>query len=71
MYPNLDAEMARRKITITDIAKTINCSYETTRKKLKGQAPFLLKEARRIKQEYFSNEMDMSLEKLFEEQEAS
>ena len=61
--------MARRKITIKDLAKTINCSYETMRKKLKGQAPFLLKEARTIKQEYFNNENDMSLEELFEEQE--
>lgn len=68
MYSNLNAEMARQNISISDIAKTINCTYETTRKKLKGQAPFLLKEAITIKKQYFSKKTDMTLEELFEEQ---
>lgn len=69
MYSNLNAEMARRNISIYDLAKTIGCTYETMRKKLKGKTPFLLKEARLIKNTYFNKDDDMSLEKLFEEQE--
>lgn len=66
MYSNLNAEMARRNVTILDLAKTIQCSYETMRKKLKGTSPLLLKEAIAIKKEYFDN---MELEELYEEQD--
>ena len=63
MYSNLNAEMARRNVTINDLAKTIKCSYETMRKKLKGKSPLLFNEARAIKREHFN---DQKLEELFE-----
>mgnify|MGYP006916199102 CR=1 FL=1 len=63
MYRNLNAEMARRNVSIVDLAQTINCSYETMRKKLKGESPLLFKEALAIKKVHFPN---LSLEKLYE-----
>lgn len=62
MYSNLNAEMARRNVTINDLAKTIECSYETMRKKLKCKSPLLFSEARKIKKKYFD---DVSLDELF------
>lgn len=63
MYSNLNAEMARKNVTINDLAKTIDCSYETMRKKLKGKSPLLFSEATKIRKKYFNN---MSTDKLFE-----
>lgn len=65
MYSNLNAEMSRRNVTILDLAKTIECSYETMRKKIKGTSPLLLKEAVAIKKEHFNY---MNLEDLYEEE---
>ncbi len=64
MYSNLNAEMARKNVTIMDLAQTIGCSYETMRKKLKRKAPLLLKEAIVIKRKHFP---ELNLENLFEE----
>lgn len=62
MYSNLNAEMARKNVTINNLAETINCSYETMRKKLKGKSPLLFSEATKIKRKYFD---DQKIEELF------
>lgn len=68
MYPEVKAEMARKNITITAIAKDprVNCTVSTMSQKLKGKYPVLLKEAVAIKAILNS---DLTLEELFKEAE--
>ena len=49
MYPNLDAEMARRKITRNSLAKAIHVTPTTLTLKLNGKAPITLNECIEIK----------------------
>ena len=49
MYPNLDAEMARRKITRKSLAKAIHVTPTTLTLKLNGKAPITLNECIEIK----------------------
>ena len=49
MFPNLDAEMARRKITKTLLAKKIHKTPTTLCLKLNGRAPLTLSECLEIK----------------------
>ncbi|GGN66298.1 XRE family transcriptional regulator [Oceanobacillus indicireducens] len=54
MYPNLDAELARRGIKRVDIARDLfNGRTATVSDKLNGKYPLLLTEAIKIKNEYF------------------
>lgn len=66
MYPNVDAERARLKITLSMIAEDprIDCTVSTLSLKLAGKAPLLFKEAVAIKDILNS---DLPLEVLFKE----
>lgn len=65
MYPNVKAEMARRGITLADIAKdpSIDKTVSTMSLKFSGKAPITLTEAMRIKAILGT---DLPLETLFE-----
>ena len=64
MYPNIKAEMARRNITMTDLAEHLGITLGTLSLKMQGKSGWLYKEALRIKQ-YLG--VDMPLEVLFAE----
>lgn len=49
MFPNLDAEMARKKITKSALAKQIHKTPTTLSLKLNGKAPLTLNECVEIK----------------------
>lgn len=49
MFPNLDAEMARKKITRAALAEKINKTPTTLSLKLNGKAPLTLNECVEIK----------------------
>lgn len=49
MFPNLDAEMARKKITRAVLAKRVNKTPTTLSLKLNGKAPLTLAECIEIK----------------------
>lgn len=49
VFPNLYAEMARRKITQTDLAKKIGRTPTTVSLKLRGESPLTLAECVEIK----------------------
>ena len=49
MFPNLDAEMARRKITRAMLAERIHKTPTTLSLKLNGKAPLTLAECIEIK----------------------
>lgn len=49
MYNNLDAELARKKITRASLAKKINKTPSTLSLKLNGKAPITLAECIEIK----------------------
>lgn len=50
MFPNLDAEMARRKITRAALAEKIHKTPTTLSLKLNGKAPITLAECIEIKE---------------------
>lgn len=68
MYPEVRAEMGRKNITLTAIAKDprVDCTVSTLSQKLKGKYPITLKEAVGIKAILNS---DLTLEELFKEAE--
>lgn len=53
MFSNLRAEMARKQVTIQEIADMIGVGRDAASKKLSGKAPLTLAEAFRIETEYF------------------
>ena len=54
MYPNLEAELARRGIKRVDIARDLfNGRKATVSDKLNGKYPLLLSEAMKIQKRYF------------------
>lgn len=63
MFPTLRAEMARKNVTITDLATVLGLRIGTVSIKLKT-GKFTLREAKTIKQHL---QVEMSLEELFEE----
>jgi hypothetical protein len=62
MYPNLDAEMARKGLKRKDLAWMFKNRIATVSDKLNGKSPFLIDEAVKIKITYFP---DLSLDYLF------
>lgn len=64
MYPNLNAEIARRNVTKSAIANMLDISYSTMAYKLRGATDFTLNEAIKIKK--FLG-VEMPIEELFEE----
>lgn len=68
MFENLKAEMARKAITMADLAidKELNLSYETIRNKFSGKTEWNNREMRLIKQKYFP---DKTIDYLFAQRE--
>jgi hypothetical protein len=62
MYPNLDAELARKGLKRKDLAWLFKNRVATVSDKLNGRYPILIDEAFKIKESYFS---DLSLDYLF------
>lgn len=65
MYPNVNAERARQRLTLEEFAKLLGLSRGTLSLKLNKKAPITLDEAKAIKK---ALKTDMSLEELFEEE---
>lgn len=63
MFPNLDAELARKRITRAALAARIHVTPTTLSLKLNGKAPITLVECVSIKEAIGT---DMSIESLFE-----
>lgn len=66
MYPNLRAEMARKKMTGAELAKAIGVNTGTFSQKFNGKTDFGLVEARAIKAVLGT---DLPIEVLFEPDE--
>lgn len=64
MYPNLRAEIARRKLKLADVAEGVGISETHFSLKMNGKYGFSLKEAFAIKQFLAT---DLSLDFLFQE----
>lgn len=64
MFENLRAEMARKNITIKEIAKTIGVNRDTLGKKFSGKSPLNLDEAFLIQKRFFP---DTEIQLLFQE----
>lgn len=62
MFPNLDAEMARKRITRASLAEKLHKTPTTLSLKLNGKAPITLSECMEIKE---ALETDCSIEYLF------
>ena len=62
MFPNLDAEMARYRVSQGTLATVINVTPNTMSLKLKGKAPITLDEATKIRN---AINKELSLEYLF------
>ena len=63
MFPNLEAEMARRKITQAKLAEILEVTPTTLSFKLSGKSTLSLKECVKIKNTVFP---DKTLDYLFE-----
>lgn len=63
MFPNLDAEMARHRVSQGTLATAIGVTPSTMSLKLKGKAPITLSEAVKIRD---TIDKELSLEYLFE-----
>lgn len=63
MYNNLRAEMARKGLTIQDLADTLGVRYATVCDKLNGKYRFYYDEAKKIKDTFFP---ECEIEYLFE-----
>lgn len=63
MYPNLEAEIARKKIKKPIMAKVIGRTYNTLNLKIAGRYPFTYEEALKIQEEFFP---DCDFKELFE-----
>lgn len=68
MYANLRAEMARKDVTISELADLIHISASGLSKKLTGRSPLLYDEALSIKSVLG---VDMPVEILFDTEEGS
>lgn len=62
MYHNLELLIFSHKIQKSEIAKTLNISYNSLLAKLKGQQPLKLDEAYKIRDTYFA---DKTIDYLF------
>lgn len=62
MFPNLEAEMARKGLKGKDLAEILGVRVATVYDKLNGKYPFSLDEAMKIKRTFFP---EYSIEYLF------
>lgn len=65
MFPNLKAEMARKGLTVVELAKMSGMPYTTLSPKIRGERPLTYKETLRIKE---ALGVDVPLEILFSEE---
>lgn len=65
MYPNLNAERARKNITLEKLADALDVTVATVSLKLSGKTPVTLAEAKKIKETIGTS---LSLEILFSEE---
>lgn len=63
MYPNLDAEMARKGLKRKDLAELFGGRIPTVSDKLNGKYPLSLHEAERVRALFFP---DLTLDYLFD-----
>lgn len=68
MYPNLNAELSRRNLTVEKLALLMGMTYNTLRLKLKGERRLTFAEALLIKQ---TLNVNIPLEVLFSTEIAS
>lgn len=66
MLLNLKAEMARKRLTVKDLARVTGLSETSIRNKLAGRTVFTVPEAIKIKVELFP-EKDLDMQYLFQE----
>lgn len=66
MFPNLNAEMARKKINIKTLAELAKIPYETLKNKCSGTTEFKRVEMFRIKKNVFP---ELSIDYLFSTEE--
>lgn len=66
MFPNLRSEMARKNVTISDIATLLSVRYATAHDKMSGKSRFYYDEALKIKKEFFE---EYEIEYLFWKEE--
>ena len=50
MYPNLRAELARRNMSVAELADAMGCVPSAVYKKLNGETDFKLREAKAVKE---------------------
>jgi len=62
VYPNLEAEMARKGLKRKDLADVLNVRTATIYDKLNGKYPFTLNEAMKIRDNLFP---DLTVDYLF------
>lgn len=62
MYPNLRAEMARNRVTMSDLAGVLGITISTMSQKMNGKFDFSLSEALKIKE---AIKCEASIEELF------
>ena len=55
MFPNLNAEMAREKMSIKRLAEIANIQYDSLKNKMRGDTEFRRDEMYRIKKNAFPN----------------
>lgn len=65
MYPNLNAELARRNITVTILSEKTGIPYSTLAPKVRGEKPVKMSEARLIRDAISE---DLTIDYLFAEQ---
>ena len=66
MFPNLNAEMARKKLTIKDLSELAEIQYDTLKNKCSGTTEFKRVEMFRIKKKVFP---ELSIDYLFATEE--
>lgn len=66
MYPNLDAEMSRKKITQFDLIELLDKNSSTISLKITGKRDWKLPECKKIRKSFFS---ELSLDYLFKTKE--
>ena len=66
MYPNLNAEIKRRKKKHSDVATLLDINISTTSDKMTGKSDLKLKECKKIRNEWFPN---YTIDYLFELEE--
>lgn len=64
MFPNLNAELARNKITVKTLSEITGINYESLKNKVSGKTEFKRSEMYHIKKEVFPN---YSIDYLFAE----